>query len=101
MGDTEGSELAILSTTDFEKVEVGVMTVEHNGEERLKAKIRTALANRGLKVIHEGSQDDLFGNPKYFAKRKMPFPQYRGPASPAGRATARQERPKSQPGRFH
>merc|ERR1712217_1015704 len=37
--DVEGAEAAIIAATDFDKIRVGVMTVEHNGNVKLRSEI--------------------------------------------------------------
>jgi len=72
--DTEGSELGILEGVDFSKVEVGVMTVEHNNDQTAKAGILKRLQAAGLERVVAGIQDDYYANRRYFEKRQLPFP---------------------------
>jgi len=73
--DVEGAELKILSHTDFDKIEVGVMSIEH-GEPGSQETILRAMTGHGFKRIKTNYQDDFYANPKYFEKRGLPFPDH-------------------------
>jgi len=72
--DTEGSEALIIEHTDFSRIQVGAMTVEHNGDAMHRAAIVKALQKKGLKRVVGGSQDDFFASPQYFKDHGLPFP---------------------------
>ena len=71
--DTEGSEGAILEATDFSKLEVGLITVEHNLQP-VRRNISRALSRHGFQRVVIKKQDDYWANPTYFARRKIPMP---------------------------
>jgi len=73
--DVEGAENAVLSHTDFSKVEVGVMTIEHNGVSAMRKGIRHTMERNNFKFLGGDHQDDYYGNPAYFEKRVIPFPR--------------------------
>lgn len=83
--DVEGSEGAVLRSTDFSKVEVGVLMIEMNKDEQNNKEIRDVMNKEGFKSIghskyisevdkKEGILDHIFINPKYFQKRNLPVP---------------------------
>eukprot|EP00747_Dinoflagellata_sp_TGD_P125717 gnl/TRDRNA2_/TRDRNA2_174194_c1_seq3.p1 gnl/TRDRNA2_/TRDRNA2_174194_c1~~gnl/TRDRNA2_/TRDRNA2_174194_c1_seq3.p1 ORF type:complete len:404 (+),score=39.44 gnl/TRDRNA2_/TRDRNA2_174194_c1_seq3:165-1214(+) len=72
--DTEGSEEAIIKATDFSEIEVGVMTVEHNGDSSAKNRIQVALEQRGMKFIRDEGADSYYANPQFFARRGLQLP---------------------------
>lgn len=57
--DTEGSELEIVSTIDFDKWRVKLLTIEHNFQEGPRQKIRHILKEYGYQV-QEAEWDDWF-----------------------------------------
>lgn len=57
--DTEGSELAILRSFPFERYEVRVLTVEHNGTHR-RGQIRRFLEDRGYLAVRDLGIDDAY-----------------------------------------
>lgn len=73
--DVEGAEFAVLSHTDFNKIEVGVMSIEH-GSPGSQDKILSVMTSHGFKRVKATNQDDYYANPKYFAKRGLPFPEH-------------------------
>jgi FkbM family methyltransferase len=58
--DTEGSELEILKSINFNKYKFGVIDVEHNFVEPRRSQIRTLLENNGYKFNNENSFDDNY-----------------------------------------
>ncbi|MGY6275596.1 FkbM family methyltransferase [Methylomonas sp. MgM2] len=60
--DTEGSELEILETFDFNYWHIKVLTVEHNFQEEPRKKIRNLLSNYGYQV-QDAQWDDWFWRP--------------------------------------
>lgn len=72
--DTEGSEAAILQATDFSHLEIGVMTVEHNGDAQKRAAVARTLSAHGVERVMRGGQDDYFASPEYFRRRGWKFP---------------------------
>eukprot|EP00966_Prymnesium_polylepis_P224393 5190504-Prymnesium_polylepis.2 len=72
--DTEGSEPAILNATDFDAVEVGIITVEHNSQPQLRRQILSILNERGFVRAVALRQDDYFVNPSYFTRRGLVMP---------------------------
>jgi len=75
--DIEGAEADILQNTDFSVLEVGVITVEHNGDESRRARIQQTLVRNGFERLsgHWEYQDDYYANRAYFAKRGLQLPQ--------------------------
>lgn len=73
--DTEGSELAILKGTDFSQMEIGVMSIEHNGDLERKEAIRKVLEPEGILSVKDGPQDDFYASKTYFEKRGLLFPR--------------------------
>jgi len=64
--DTEGSELQILSSFDWEKIRVHVMTVENNFG---TTDVRTFLKDKGIVwITNLSGQDDVYEDPQYCAK---------------------------------
>jgi len=88
--DIEGSEGKVLKTTDFSKVEVGVLLIEMAISQQNNVEIREVMDREGFREIGHthydgGILDYIFINPKYFQKRNLPVPsesvlsaQYRG-----------------------
>jgi len=81
--DIEGSESAVLHSTDFSQVEVGVLLVEMNKNEANNDGIREVMQREGFQDIghsnyQEGGSvlvlDHIFVNPKYFLKRGLAVP---------------------------
>ena len=72
--DTEGSEAGILNATDFGRVEVGLITVEHNGIHAARSNIQAVLTRAGFERVVKKSQDDYWANPAYFRRRRLPMP---------------------------
>jgi hypothetical protein len=67
--DTEGSEPSILKATDFSKITVGVLSVEHHHVPERKMTILESLKSSGLVLYGEVAQDFIFVNPTYFHER--------------------------------
>jgi hypothetical protein len=67
--DTEGSEPQILSATNFSRIQVGVMSIEHNGEEDKQRGIRNAMVSTGLVLYRDIGFDYIYVNPTYFRER--------------------------------
>lgn len=82
--DIEGFEGPVLETTDFERLEVGVMVIEMNKNEENNNAIHNYLhkegfAKIGMTYYHEspensGALDGIFVNPNYFISRNLPVP---------------------------
>jgi len=82
--DIEGSESAVLHSTDFSKVEVGVLLIEMNKNGENNAGIREVMQREGFVDIghttySEGGDsakplDRIFVNPQYFKKRGLAVP---------------------------
>lgn len=72
--DVEGAEPSILANTNFNKFEVGVLTIEHEGRYKSRRKIEKIMTKNGFKRVKKGVQDDFYANPKYFEKHGMQFP---------------------------
>lgn len=77
--DTEGSEPNILRNTDFNKIEVGLLTAEHNGDATNRAAIKDVMTSNGFVRVNALGPDDCYANPKYFSARSIPFPPPCGP----------------------
>eukprot|EP00929_Paragymnodinium_shiwhaense_P123989 TRINITY_DN986_c0_g3_i2.p1 TRINITY_DN986_c0_g3~~TRINITY_DN986_c0_g3_i2.p1 ORF type:complete len:341 (-),score=55.79 TRINITY_DN986_c0_g3_i2:301-1323(-) len=73
--DTEGSEQGILEHTDFTKIVVGVMTIEHGEEHGRREGIYNAMRAAGFKRVQKGNQDDYYANPAYFKMKGLPMPR--------------------------
>ena len=58
--DTEGSELEILKSVDFNIYKFGVIDVEHNFIEPRRSEIRNLLENNGYKFYKENNFDDNY-----------------------------------------
>lgn len=69
--DTEGSEPQILNATNFSKVQVGVLSVEHNNEAINKKGIAHAMEKSGLILYRELAFDYIYVNPNYFHERGL------------------------------
>jgi FkbM family methyltransferase len=52
--DTEGSEYEILSTFDFKRYKIKIITVEHNYNENDRAKINELLIANNYEICHQG-----------------------------------------------
>ena len=58
--DTEGSELKILQSVDFQKYTFGLIDVEHNYQEPIKTQIKDLLISNGYIYIRENRFDDCY-----------------------------------------
>lgn len=58
--DTEGSELEILKSVNFQKYIFGLIHVEHNFIEPLRTKIKTLLTSNDYIYIKENQWDDFY-----------------------------------------
>lgn len=58
--DTEGSELKILSSFDFNKYKIGLIDVEHNYIEPRRTKIRELLTSNGYIYLRANMFDDSY-----------------------------------------
>ena len=67
--DTEGSELSILKTVDFEAVQFGLLFIESNTQEHRNS-VRAFMTSKGFveNQALKGAQDTAWQNPKYCAK---------------------------------
>jgi len=72
--DTEGSEGAILESTDFGEFELGLLTVEHNNEEHRIRRVRPVVESRGFVLLADIGIDFYFYAPSYFERRGLPAP---------------------------
>lgn len=82
--DVEGSEGLILSSTDFNAVEVGVILVEFNpwanGRDKAAENIATiqqVMEKNGFLHLNRTlgqANDNIYVNPRYFEARRMPVP---------------------------
>lgn len=78
--DIEGSEAVVLRSTDFSKVEVGVLLVEMNKDGANNDGIKEVMAKEGFLDIghtnddHGSKLDHIFVNPKYFVARGFAVP---------------------------
>jgi hypothetical protein len=73
--DTEGSEVNILNATDFDALEVGLITVEHQRKRRKRQGIRNLLVSRGFKRVRCDNLDDLYASTAYLSKRGIRMPR--------------------------
>ena len=58
--DTEGSELEILKSVDFQKYTFGLIDVEHNGIEPRRTAIRNLLISNNYHYVRENKFDDCY-----------------------------------------
>jgi len=58
--DTEGSELEILKSVDFQKYIFGLIDVEHNYVEPRRSQIKNLLTSNGYIYIRENRWDDCY-----------------------------------------
>lgn len=58
--DTEGSELEILKSLDFQKYKFGLIDVEHNFIEPRRSQIRDLLTSNGYIYLRENQFDDCY-----------------------------------------
>jgi FkbM family methyltransferase len=58
--DTEGSELEILKSVNFDKYKFGLIDVEHNFIEPRRTEIRKLLTNNGYIYLRENKFDDCY-----------------------------------------
>ena len=58
--DTEGSELEILKSVDFQKYTFGVIDVEHNYVEPRRSQIKNLLTSNGYEYVRENHFDDCY-----------------------------------------
>lgn len=58
--DTEGSELEILKSCNFNKYKFGLIDVEHNYVQPIRTEIRNLLEKNGYKFIRENQFDDCY-----------------------------------------
>lgn len=58
--DTEGTELEILKSVNFEKYTFGIIDVEHNYVEPRRTQIRELLTSNGYECIKENQWDDSY-----------------------------------------
>jgi FkbM family methyltransferase len=58
--DTEGSELEILKSVNFDKYTFGLIDVEHNFKEPIRTQLRTLLTSNGYDYIGENYWDDKY-----------------------------------------
>lgn len=63
--DTEGSELEIFQSIDFDKLSFGLIVFEHNEDEHAKANIGNILHNAGYSLIESLRVDDIYVNQKF------------------------------------
>lgn len=63
--DTEGSELEVLKSIDFSKVEIDVIAIENNFGEN---KIKNFLTTKNYKLIRKLGGDEVYVNAKIFKK---------------------------------
>jgi FkbM family methyltransferase len=58
--DTEGSELEILKSLDYDKYIIGLIDVEHNYIEPARSNIRNFLVSKGYEFFKENKFDDTY-----------------------------------------
>jgi len=66
--DTEGSELEILKSVDYNKYIFGVIDIEHNYLEPFRTSIRELLTSNGYEYIKENQWDDSYMHKSIFSK---------------------------------
>ena len=68
--DTEGTELEILKSCDFDKYSFGFITVEHNFVEPRRSETRKFLIEKGYKFYKENAFDDDYILPSLVPNEK-------------------------------
>jgi len=66
--DTEGSELEIFESIDFNTVSFGLIVFEHNGDDEVKRKVGGILQANGYELIASLRCDDIYVNNNIFGK---------------------------------
>lgn len=80
--DIEGSEGAVLESTDFEKIEVGLLMIEMNKGAENNRRIRAVMQKHRFVEIgtteYNGGEvlDRIFANPRYFKARGLALPTH-------------------------
>lgn len=71
--DTEGTELEILSAFDFDRFDIALITVEHNGNESKRNGLHSLLKEKGFERMFESFSlwDDWYVNPAHLASSKQ------------------------------
>jgi|UniRef100_A0A6C0BK02 FkbM family methyltransferase len=62
--DTEGTELEVFKSIDYDKYQFGVIHVEHNGIEPRRTNMRVFLTSKGYQYYRENRWDDEYILPK-------------------------------------
>lgn len=62
--DTEGSELEIFNSIDFDKWSYGLIVFEHNGDEAVKKDVGEILEDNGYRLYESLAVDDIYLNEK-------------------------------------
>jgi FkbM family methyltransferase len=73
--DVEGAEADVLEKTDFEGIEIGIITVEHNHEGPRRQRILDFLEGQGMVRVAGAGEDDFYVNPAYLQKRGLEMPE--------------------------
>ncbi|KAL1496301.1 hypothetical protein AB1Y20_016263 [Prymnesium parvum] len=73
--DVENAEAPILRATNFSRLEVGLITVEHGYSRARRQRNMEALLYWGFKRVLCDMLDDLFASPSYFQRRGFKFPE--------------------------
>lgn len=75
--DIEGSEGEVLQATDFQWIEVGILLIEMNKGNENNRVIRDVMSRNGFVEVLHWQFDNIFANPKYFAKRGLDMPDFK------------------------
>jgi len=72
--DTEGSEFEILSSIDFNRIQIGIITVEHNYNEIKRESILTLLTRHGFTRVMQNisDHDDWYISQTLINRIKLP-----------------------------
>ena len=74
--DIEGGECKVLESTDFQKLQVGILMIEMNkGREHINC-IRSLMERNGFQDIGRTQLDHVFINPQYMQERGLSLPEH-------------------------
>jgi len=74
--DIEGGECKVLESTDFQKLQVGILMIEMNkGREHINC-IHSLMERNGFQDIGRTQLDHVFINPQYMQERGLSLPEH-------------------------
>ena len=74
--DIEGGECKVLESTDFQKLQVGILLVEMNKAPENNACIRSVMERNGFQDIGKLVIDHVFINQQYVQERGLSLPKH-------------------------